>query len=50
MATFDSKWELISRRLQEILGADIIKAILTEGRTPKAYWGVRASSHAGVSS
>jgi len=50
MATPDNKWEFISRRLQEILGADIIKAILTEGRTLKAYWGVRANSHVGVSS
>ena len=50
MATLDRNWELISRRLQEVLGADIIKAILAEGRTPKAYWGVRADSSAGVSS
>ncbi|TFK81677.1 tyrosyl-tRNA synthetase [Polyporus arcularius HHB13444] len=35
----DVKFELITRRLQEVLGGDIIKAILAEGRTPKCYWG-----------
>ncbi|KAF5350027.1 hypothetical protein D9756_009154 [Leucocoprinus leucothites] len=39
MATPDEKWELISRRLQEVLGGDSIKTILAEGRAPKAYWG-----------
>ncbi|KAF9004663.1 tRNA synthetases class I-domain-containing protein [Cyathus striatus] len=39
MATADEKYELITRRLQEVLGADTIKAILAEGRHPKAYWG-----------
>ena len=33
------KYNLITRRLQEVLGADIIKGILAEGRSPKAYWG-----------
>ena len=36
----DAKFELITRRLQEVLGADSIKAILAEGRTPKCYWGM----------
>ena len=35
----DEKYELITRRLQEVLGGESIKAILTEGRTPKCYWG-----------
>ena len=35
----DEKFELITRRLQEVLGADLIKAILAEGRSPKCYWG-----------
>ncbi|KAI0691247.1 tyrosyl-tRNA synthetase [Cerioporus squamosus] len=35
----DDKFELITRRLHEVLGADIIKAVLAEGRTPKCYWG-----------
>lgn len=35
----DEKYELISRRLAEILGEDSIKAVLAEGRTPKCYWG-----------
>ncbi|KAG5641110.1 hypothetical protein DXG03_005973 [Asterophora parasitica] len=38
-ATADEKFELITRRLQEVLGGDSIKAILAEGRSPKAYWG-----------
>ncbi|KAJ3985809.1 tyrosine tRNA ligase [Lentinula detonsa] len=33
------KYEMITRRLQEVLGGEAIKAILQEGRTPKAYWG-----------
>ncbi|KAJ7280325.1 tRNA synthetases class I-domain-containing protein [Mycena rebaudengoi] len=35
----DEKFELITRRLQEVLGGDIIKSILAEGRHPKGYWG-----------
>ncbi|KAJ6589077.1 tRNA synthetases class I-domain-containing protein [Mycena capillaripes] len=35
----EEKYELITRRLQETLGGDIIKAILAEGRSPKGYWG-----------
>lgn len=35
----DTKYELITRRLQEVLGGDTIKAILAEGRSPKCYWG-----------
>ncbi|KAG6825481.1 hypothetical protein H0H92_003604 [Tricholoma furcatifolium] len=35
----DAKFELITRRLQEVLGGDSIKAILAEGRSPKCYWG-----------
>lgn len=37
--TAEERYELITRRLQEVLGADIIKAILAEGRPPKCYWG-----------
>ena len=36
----DDKFELITRRLDEVLGADLIKTILAEGRTPKCYWGM----------
>ncbi|KAJ7167401.1 tyrosine tRNA ligase [Mycena crocata] len=39
MSSAEEKYELITRRLQEILGGDIIKGILAEGRTPKGYWG-----------
>ncbi|KAG2155335.1 tyrosine tRNA ligase [Suillus bovinus] len=35
----EAKYDLITRRLQEVLGGDSIKAILAEGRSPKAYWG-----------
>ncbi|KAH6879691.1 tyrosyl-tRNA synthetase [Coprinopsis sp. MPI-PUGE-AT-0042] len=35
----EEKFELITRRLQEVLGADLIKGILAEGRHPKCYWG-----------
>ncbi|KAG5638128.1 hypothetical protein H0H81_001731 [Sphagnurus paluster] len=37
--TPEEKYEIITRRLQEVLGGDSIKAILAEGRSPKAYWG-----------
>jgi hypothetical protein len=39
MATPDEKYEIITRRLQETLGGDIIKAILDDGRSPVAYFG-----------
>jgi hypothetical protein len=39
MATPEEKYEIITRRLQEVLGGDSIKAILAEGRQPKCYWG-----------
>ncbi|KAJ7207998.1 tyrosine tRNA ligase [Mycena pura] len=35
----EEKYDLMTRRLQEVLGGDIIKAILAEGRSPKGYWG-----------
>ena len=39
-STADAKYELITRRLQEVLGGDLIKAVLNEpGRTPKCYFG-----------
>ncbi|KIY44685.1 tyrosine tRNA ligase [Fistulina hepatica ATCC 64428] len=38
-ATPEEKFELITRRLQEVLGGDLIKSILVEGRHPKCYWG-----------
>lgn len=39
MADAAAKYDLITRRLDEVLGGDSIKAILAEGRTPKCYWG-----------
>jgi len=35
----EEKFNLITRGLQEVLGADILKNILKEGRSPKCYWG-----------
>jgi len=37
--TAEEKYEIITRRLQEVLGGDLIKSILAEGRSPKCYWG-----------
>ncbi|KAH8105295.1 tyrosyl-tRNA synthetase [Cristinia sonorae] len=38
-ADADAKYELITRRLQEVLGGETLKTILNEGRSPKCYWG-----------
>jgi tyrosyl-tRNA synthetase len=38
-ATPNERFDLITRRLQEVLGGDSIKAILAEGGSPKGYWG-----------
>lgn len=38
-ATPAERFELITRRLQETLGGDAIRAILEQGRHPKCYWG-----------
>ncbi|KAL0578012.1 hypothetical protein V5O48_003962 [Marasmius crinis-equi] len=38
-ATAEEKFELITRRIEEVLGGDLIKSILAEGRAPKCYWG-----------
>ncbi|CAE6511056.1 unnamed protein product, partial [Rhizoctonia solani] len=35
----ETRFELITRNLQEVLGGDIIKSVLDEGKTPKCYWG-----------
>ncbi len=43
-STAEEKFELITRRLDEVLGADLIKAILAEGRSPKCYWGTHFAS------
>ncbi|KAG8895525.1 Tyrosine--tRNA ligase cytoplasmic, partial [Tulasnella sp. 403] len=36
--TADQKYDFLTRRLQEVLGADILKKVLEE-RDPKGYWG-----------
>ncbi|KAI9462608.1 tyrosine tRNA ligase [Russula earlei] len=38
-ATPDDRYRLITRRLQEVLGGDIVKTLLVQGKTPKCYWG-----------
>jgi tyrosyl-tRNA synthetase len=38
-ATAEERFDIITRRLQEVLGGDSIKAILAEGKSPKGYWG-----------
>lgn len=38
-ATPAERFELITRRLQETLGGDAIRAILEQGRHPRCYWG-----------
>ncbi|KAI0245932.1 tyrosine tRNA ligase [Lactifluus subvellereus] len=38
-ATPDERYHLITRRLQEVLGGEAIKALLVQGKTPKCYWG-----------
>ena len=35
----EQRFDIIIRRLQEILGGDTIRAILAEGRSPKCYFG-----------
>ena len=42
------RYDLITRRLQEVLGGDSIKALLDEGKTPKCYWGAVRAIHAGM--
>ncbi|KAG6380024.1 hypothetical protein JVT61DRAFT_8102 [Boletus reticuloceps] len=41
----EKKYSLITRRLQEVLGGNIIKGILAEGRSPKAYLGMHLVSY-----
>ncbi|KZT20706.1 tyrosine tRNA ligase [Neolentinus lepideus HHB14362 ss-1] len=33
------RFDLITRRLQEVLGGEAIKALLEQGQNPKCYWG-----------
>jgi hypothetical protein len=35
----ETRYNLITRGLQEVIGGEIIQQILAEGRTPKCYWG-----------
>lgn len=36
----EAKYDLITRRLQEVLGGDLIKGIIEEDKRPvKCYWG-----------
>ncbi|QRV95505.1 tryptophanyl-tRNA synthetase [Ceratobasidium sp. AG-Ba] len=38
-ASAEARFNIITRDLNEVLGGDIIKSILDEGRNPKCYWG-----------
>ena len=42
-ATPDEKYHLITRRLDEVLGGEAIKALLVQGKTLKCYWGMHHS-------
>lgn len=33
------RYDLIIRRLDEVLGGETVKSILAEGKSPKCYWG-----------
>ncbi|EPS96348.1 hypothetical protein FOMPIDRAFT_1151043, partial [Fomitopsis schrenkii] len=35
----EQRFDIITRRLQEVLGGDTVRTILAEGRTPKCYFG-----------
>ncbi|KAF8516163.1 tyrosine tRNA ligase [Hysterangium stoloniferum] len=35
----EERYDLITRRLQEVLGGEAIRNILSEGKAPKCYWG-----------
>ena len=39
MASQNETYDLITRNLQEVLGGDIIRSVLAEGRTLRGYWG-----------
>ncbi|KAI6127067.1 tyrosine tRNA ligase [Pisolithus sp. B1] len=39
MDDVEEKYNLITSRLQEVLGVSQIKSILAEGRAPRCYWG-----------
>lgn len=48
-STPEARFELITRRLDEVLGGNIIKTILDEGKTPKCYWGTPYALSDGLS-
>ena len=35
----ETRYNLITRGLQEVIGGEIVQQILADGRTPKCYWG-----------
>jgi hypothetical protein len=39
MSKADETYNLITRNLQEVLGGEIIKDLLVQGKTVKCYWG-----------
>lgn len=35
----EEQYERITRNLQEVTSAEILKKVIAEGKVPKAYWG-----------
>lgn len=40
----EEQYERITRNLQEVTSAEILKKVISEGKVPKAYWGELAFS------
>lgn len=38
-ADAEARYERITRNLAEVTSGDIIRKVLAEGETPRAYWG-----------
>jgi tyrosyl-tRNA synthetase len=36
----EAQYERITRNLQEVTSAEVLRKVIAEGRTPRAYWGV----------
>ena len=36
----EAQYERITRNLQEVTSAEVLRKVIAEGRTPKAYWGM----------
>jgi len=45
----EATYEKITRNLQEVTSAEVLRKVIAEGRAPKAYWGLSSCSHENVS-